>query len=881
MICIIGIFYLSGNPFEFIPKKNYSSYKIITSYGNNSPKILDTLVTEKIFESLSHEEFIRNPRAISSVGVSHIFFEMKKDHELRVREILRELKEGFPPEVDLPTLLETGDSDSPFMKLVFKEPGIDLLNFQEELLQIPGVLYTSLSGETSPKIFKLDSEKLELSGVKAEELQNLIAVESGKKPAGRIVDGLTEKSLIGKSSEFGERFPFRIPIDSFLSSSSEQTPSPLMDGNPVKVLEVTISDLASPVVLSKEIRNKLNIFKSKSHSDSLIYYDRWDSILKGLSDFLVVLISSIFIGAFLVASVYKNKEIFFVFLFTLISTYLYTSFFYFLIGKKINLYSLIGISLGTGLVFDFGITILKSQVSNSKSKIGEIYLIIRSSFYSLLTTLIIFFPLYFLNSPLCDMYSEFSFSICITIFFGFINSYLIFYLYIQYHSDFRELSTHYQKFSSKLEFSKLILFSVFSLFFISLFFIKLETYPETHESEFLVKLTCSDPGNKSKNRYFQTFDTQIRSLDFVESSLGIPEKDGGRWNIKVKSGNGKKYYSQILNIQLCDHCRTEISLINPYISGNFDAGNLQTLMIPTDINRDSLRKLYKHIYNNKIQFLNDTTNLSSISPSLSLEKLSIMEKSHRENIHKTFSPIFISQTKREKTIFEFSGKAKSTHLKDFEDEIDSGIALPIHRKKGYRYYPLVLLTDKSELGKLQKQISSELNISLNISEINRYEVIIELIYSSFLGILLLISVLYILYESIYIIFTLCTCIFFVFLFAYLFLFIQGNSLNSGSFLGICILSGMSVDPILLVLESARENSKFQLKKILGARNKVQSIVHLNVCTSILGSLCILLFSGFNQFQSSIAISMLGGISGLFLYYTYIFPFVLFKFQRFL
>lgn len=915
IICFIGLSYLLSVPFEYIPKNNYTAYEVKTIFIENSPELIDTLITAKIFEAISNEKFVQNVTAISERGNSSVRFEMKREYELEVSGIIREIKESFPQEVGSPSLNEIGESEFPFMKIIFYEPDSNLNQLKEELLQIPGILKISISGNTSTNMYRLDREKLDIASVRVDEIKNLVSMESEIKSAGRIFESHKEISLKGTGVKFGENFPFRIPINSFLSRTFAESDShPLLEGRPITVMEIIISESFNPKKLSRIIRNNLKLYEAKYHSTFFIFYDRWESILRGISDFLVVLITSVTLGSCFLAYRFQSKPIMILFIITLISTYLYTSTLYLILQKKINLYTLIGISLGSGLIFDYGITILKSHTDFKSKNIWDIDLIFRSAFYSLLTTMIVFFPLFFLNSTICDMYYEISLSICITLFFGFINSFLLFPLYIwniskvsngketelkysinekflaiflsKINSFKKLIKFSFNKFSPcrswklKVRFIYIVLFIYLLLYVISLFKLKIETYPRTLENEFILRVYFPNSDDTEKDQLFKNIDKQIRSLGFLISVLGTPNQQGGIWDIKVRKGYGDVYFSQILKAQLCDMCKTEISRMNPFISGFYEAGNLHTIMLPTDLNKDLSYKISDILKNTKnILYIQESQKVNISNLQYSREKLSFMNRKYRDSLRVYSNMLQFNQEKGERTVLELRGNPKYSHIKDFQSKPESDIEFPIHRRKGIKYNPLLIMANESDVQKILTQITSLSGITLNVAGINKEEIIWELLYSASLSLALLLVLLILLYESGRTVIMLGSCILFVFFSAYLFLFLLGHSLNSASFLGIIILSGMSVDPILLVLESTRDYRSDTRRQLQIACKSVEPIVHLNICTTLLSSLSVLIISGTDQFQSSIAVPMIGGILGLFLYFTYIFPYILKKIYK--
>ena len=902
ILCTFGMYSVVHSKKELIPKTDYRKYNLELLYPSASPIAVDTIVTQPIVSGLLSKKEVHTIYSQSSYGISKITFELNQNNMYIVQDFIDKLSESFPKEVKSSKLKEVSNGEKSILKILIPlENNYLLSEVQKELSSLGGIAI-EVEGTPGAISMEYDEKRLSHSGIPKRELREILKQETKKSPIGTGIESgrllpIQSQGLFSNGIE-SSLSGLKPSIKSLITIEKKDEFQILYDGKKCILISIyPITSEFSPTVVS-DIKKILQQIKIEKGLDYKIIYDKYEEISNVFQDFILGIGFVFICGTFFVSLIINDKRIVSLVLFILIISILLIFLVHSVLKISLNMYSLMGISMGIGLLFDIANTIFITiqSTKNNKSILEHLKSIYKSSLYSTLTSIVVLIPLLDLHSRIGTMYNNISVSFIITLIINIIVTYIVAYLYGSRYVgspknyDFGSLARFQLKLpltflinknrklkKSLLQSRSLLFISLFSIMAIgctTLFLTSTEIYPPLGEKQIRISISQNESQNYDPKLSFLEFDDHLSKQPKILHRIGKYSKDSLEWFVEF-SGNDSKA------------CIEEIFKDIPIKRGYLEFENLQSFTDDTS-SMSLLLFIYKEedvlpIYN-LLESFTESKKVLQIhsgaihSPEVYIpksERFFISSLQNGEFIDSytdlsSFQISYFDETTGSKQLINLDKqveKEKSESLiwrgipareyfhKSVESEEPS-----IHSKNGRRYYPIYLQISKENGAEIQKSLENYFK-SGNLEEIHTKEsekIIGELLFSLYYSILYLFILLFFAYESfsksIYILSTLL----FVDSFAFIGLYVSGASLNSGSFLGILFLSGISVDSIILFLEKKSQSLK-----------SIYKIVIVNLFTTLLGMLSLLIVFGTKQFQSTIALSVLSGLIGLFIYFTYL------------
>lgn len=442
----IGIVSMLGMKTELLPNMDIPVVTIRTSWTGAVPDDVETQITKKIEEILPNVEGIDKITSTSSFGTSTIVveFDFGIDANDKVTDLQREVTRilnDLPDDATNP-LVKKVDAGSGNLTMVLMMTGKnrqEMGTFADEYLKprlerIQGIGEVTIFGNPEKQIqVQVDSDKLAAYDLSPMELYNLISSSSLNIPMGTINTGT--KQIVARF--MGELNYLDSIKDTIIKSN----------GNTLRV-----SDVAN-VVLTNEDLERTGSFNDKDgivivieksadgstielNRDALKAFEELKPIMPPGTEYNILMdtstdiessisnVSSSAVQGLILATIIllvflKNIRATFLISLALPVSIIFTFVFLALQGTTLNLISLMGLSLGVGMLTDNSVVVIDNiyrHITELNSPVMEASdngttEVTMSIIASALTTMVVFIPILFIPGIAREIFRDMAFSI--------------------------------------------------------------------------------------------------------------------------------------------------------------------------------------------------------------------------------------------------------------------------------------------------------------------------------------------------------------------------------------------------------------------------------------------------------------------------------------
>ncbi len=438
---IIGFSYLGVREY---PSVDPPIVSVSTSYTGANSAVIEAQITEPLEASINGIAGIKSITSSSSDGRSNITIEFELGVDMDnaandVRDRVSRAVRNIPPDSDPPIISKADANAETIITITAQSDKRDLLEMsdiannviKERIQTISGVSQIGIWGEKRYAMrLYLDPKKLASFGVTPTDIRNALSRENVELPTGRIEGYYTELSIrtLGRletPDQFNNliiKYAGGIPVklrDVGKADYAPENERSIMRGNgliPMVGIAVTPLPGANYVSIADEVYKRVEQLKRELPEDiKLDYaYDATITIRKAITEVeetvllafgLVVLVIFIFL---------RNWRTTLIPIIAIPISLVGTFFVMYLAGFSINVLSLLGIVLATGIVVDDAIVVMENIYS--KVELGmdnyqagyrgskEIYFAIIST---TITLIAVFMPIVFLSGVTGRLFREF------------------------------------------------------------------------------------------------------------------------------------------------------------------------------------------------------------------------------------------------------------------------------------------------------------------------------------------------------------------------------------------------------------------------------------------------------------------------------------------
>ncbi|RYZ00472.1 MAG: efflux RND transporter permease subunit [Chitinophagaceae bacterium] len=447
MNIIIVVFGVIG--FKFLGVRDYPAIdppniNVRTSYGGANPEIIETQITEPLEKAINGIAGIKNITSSSNAGSSNINVEFELGIDLEaaandVRDKVSQATRQLPADLDAPPVVSKADASSdPILSMTVQSNTRNQLEISEwannvlvERLQtIPGVSAIQIWGEKRYAMriwFK--PEKLAAYGLAPTDVSQALTRENVELPSGKIAGNATELTVrtfgrlnteedfnnVVVKSDSSAVVRLRDVAEAVLGPENEE--SQLREsGIPMIALAIIPQPGSNYVSISNEFYKRYEQLKSDMPQDITlnIALDQTRFIKNSISEVEETLIISLVLVILIIYLFFRSWAIAFRPLIDIPVSLIGAFFIMYVCGFTINVLTLLGIVLATGLVVDDGIVVTENiykrmeqgmdkwRAAREGSK--EIYFAVIATS---ITLAFVFLPIIFLQGFVGRLFREF------------------------------------------------------------------------------------------------------------------------------------------------------------------------------------------------------------------------------------------------------------------------------------------------------------------------------------------------------------------------------------------------------------------------------------------------------------------------------------------
>lgn len=415
-----------------------------TSYTGANPEIIESQITEPLEKSINGIEGVKSITSQSSIGTSRITVEFNLGSDLEkaandVRDKVSQAQRNLPLDISAPPTVTKADANSdPIIMLVVQSSVMNSIQLSEyaeniiaeQLQTIKGVSSVAIYGQQRPAMrIWLDPDKLNSYNLTVADVNNALNKENIEKPSGKIRGDKTELTI----KTYG-RLETEEDFNSMIISQSADRLIRLRDvgyailgpeveesgakinGKSGIVLAVIGLPGANTIEIADEFYSRLDKLKADAPKDMkmIIGRDKSEFVRNSVKDVLETLLIAIALVVSIIFLFFRSWTIALRPLLDIPVSLIGTFFVMYIFGFSINVLTLLGIVLATGLVVDDGIVVTENifkKIEKGMSRWDASVQGTREIFFAVvstsLTLAIVFIPVVFLEGFTGRLFREF------------------------------------------------------------------------------------------------------------------------------------------------------------------------------------------------------------------------------------------------------------------------------------------------------------------------------------------------------------------------------------------------------------------------------------------------------------------------------------------
>ncbi|NJL75957.1 MAG: efflux RND transporter permease subunit [Saprospiraceae bacterium] len=417
---------------------------VSTNYVGANAEVIETQITEPLEESINGIEGIRSLSSTSADGRStiNVEFEIGTDLEAAandVRDKVSQAQRNLPPDVDAPIVTKANADAGTLMALTIQSKNRDLLSlseiannvFKEQLQTISGVSSIRIWGEKRYSIrIEMDPDKLSGYALTPLDVRNAIQRQNLELPSGKIEGERTELTIrtfgrLSTPEEFSEMVIresdgviVQLKDVANVSLAPRNLKTSLRGSGIEKMAGVAITPLpgANHIQIADQVYERVEAMKKDIPADIEVGYafDNTKPVRMALEEVRETILIAFGLVVLIIFVFLRDWRTTLIPTLAIPISLIGCFFVMYIFGFSINVLTLLGIVLATGLVVDDAIVMLENiyrriedgqdpiQAGHEGSK--EIYFAIIATSITLVA---VFLPIVFLQGITGRLFREF------------------------------------------------------------------------------------------------------------------------------------------------------------------------------------------------------------------------------------------------------------------------------------------------------------------------------------------------------------------------------------------------------------------------------------------------------------------------------------------
>jgi hydrophobe/amphiphile efflux-1 (HAE1) family protein len=444
LIIIFGVVGYSFLGVREYPAIDPPTITVRTTYAGANAEIVESQITEPLEKSINGIDGIKSVSSSSALGISNISVEFNLGADLEkaandVRDKVSQATKNLPQDIDAaPTVTKSDANSDPILFMPVQSTKMNDLELslyvenvmQEKLQTIPGVSEVRIFGQRRPAMrLWIDPAKLAARNLTVEDVYNALSGENIELPAGKIVGDKTElavkvsgrltteeefNNLIIKQTE-GEIIRLSDVGEAVLGPENPETISRLKNISAVS-LAVIPQPGANYIEISDEFYKRFDqIKKTMPEGMSVdVGIDKSKFVRRSISEVKDTLLIAIVLVILIIYLFFRDWIIALRPLLDIPVSLIGAFFIMYIFGFSINVLTLLGIVLATGLVVDDGIVVTENiykKIEGGMDRMRAAQEGTREIFFAVISTSItlavVFIPVIFLQGFTGRLFREF------------------------------------------------------------------------------------------------------------------------------------------------------------------------------------------------------------------------------------------------------------------------------------------------------------------------------------------------------------------------------------------------------------------------------------------------------------------------------------------
>jgi hydrophobe/amphiphile efflux-1 (HAE1) family protein len=444
IIILLGIVGFTFLGIRLYPAIDPPVITVQASYTGANAEIIESQITEPLEKSINGIEGVKSISSQSAIGSSTITVEFNLGADLEkaandVRDKVSQAMRTLPQDIDSPPTVTKADANAdPIIMLVAESSNmndIELSDYAENVLQeklqtIPGVSSVGIYGQQKPAMrLWLNPNKMVAYGLTASDVNNALAKENVEMPGGKIRGTETEltvktfgrleteedfNNLIIKQTD-NQVVRLRDIGEAVLGPQNEESGATI-NGITGVVLALNPLPGANDIQIADEFYKRLDQIKENAPKGMQLYIGRDKSIFvrQSVKDVFATLMIAISLVILIIFLFFRTWIIALRPLIDIPVSLTGTFFIMYIFGFSVNVLTLLGIVLATGLVVDDGIVVTENifkRIERGMDKWQAAFEGTREIFFAVvstsLTLAIVFIPVIFLQGFTGRLFREF------------------------------------------------------------------------------------------------------------------------------------------------------------------------------------------------------------------------------------------------------------------------------------------------------------------------------------------------------------------------------------------------------------------------------------------------------------------------------------------
>jgi hydrophobe/amphiphile efflux-1 (HAE1) family protein len=444
MIILLGAVGYSFLGVRLYPAIDPPVITVQTSYTGANAEIIESQITEPLEKSINGIEGVKSITSQSAMGMSTITveFELGSDLEKAANDVRDKASQGMrslPQDIDSPPTVTKADANSdPIIMLAVQSTTMNALGMSdyaenvlmERLQTIPGISSVSIFGQQKPAMrLWLDPGKMAAYNLTATDVNAALTKENVEMPGGKIRGNATELTVktrgrLVTADDFNNMIIKQTDNqvvrlqdigEASIGAQNEESGSTI-NGTTGVMLALTPLPGANDIQIANEFYKRLAQIKKTIPKGMELNIARDKSVFvrQSVSDVVETLLIAIFLVVMIIFLFFRNWIIALRPLIDIPVSLIGTFFVMYIFGFSVNVLTLLGIVLATGLVVDDGIVVTENifkRIEAGMDKWKAAFEGTREIFFAVvstsLTLAIVFVPVIFLQGFTGRLFREF------------------------------------------------------------------------------------------------------------------------------------------------------------------------------------------------------------------------------------------------------------------------------------------------------------------------------------------------------------------------------------------------------------------------------------------------------------------------------------------